>query len=60
MKAYVITTGAISALIVVAHVWRVVVEGTALLKEPHFVMFTISAAALALWSIWVFKALPKA
>jgi hypothetical protein len=59
MKAYVITTGTVYALIVVAHFWRVAVEGTGLLKEHHFVLLTVAAAGLSLWSFWVLKAISK-
>jgi hypothetical protein len=34
VRAYVITTGVIFGLIVVAHVLRVIVEGSRLVKEP--------------------------
>jgi hypothetical protein len=50
MKAYVLTTGAIFALIVVAHVWRIVEEGRHLATDPGFVLITASAVALCLWA----------
>jgi hypothetical protein len=50
MKAYLITTGTVFALLTAAHVWRVFVEGAHLAKEPFFVAITIAAAALALWA----------
>ncbi|HEV7776898.1 MAG TPA: hypothetical protein VGO76_08540 [Luteibacter sp.] len=60
MKAYVITTGAIFALIVIAHVWRIAVEGPALAGSPIFILFTLAAAGLALWAWWVLRRLPRA
>ena len=51
MKAYLITTGTIFGLIVVVHIWRIVVEGPALAKDPIFIMLTVAAAALSLWSL---------
>jgi len=46
MKAYLVTTGTVFGLIVLAHVWRVFVEGAHLAKEPPFVLVTMAAAAL--------------
>ena len=59
MKAYVITNGTIFGLIVVAHVLRLFAEGLAPAKEPAFLIFSIAAAFLLLWSVRVFRALPK-
>ena len=57
MKAYVVTTGVIFALIVVAHIWRAIEEGAGMAKDPAFMALTIAAAALAFWSWRVFKGL---
>ena len=51
MKAYVITTGAVFGLLVVAHIWRVIEEGPALAKDPSYIVITIAAAALCLWAL---------
>jgi hypothetical protein len=59
VKAYVITTGAIFGLIVVAHVWRIVVEGPALAKDPTYILLTVAAGALCFWSWRVLKDLPR-
>ena len=58
VKAYVITTGTVFGLIVVAHVWRVAVEGPALAKDLAYLLLTLAAAGLALWSWRVLKAVP--
>lgn len=50
MKAYVVTTGVVFGLIVVAHVWRVLVEGPALARDPVYILLTLAALALCLWS----------
>lgn len=50
MKAYVITTGAVFALLTLAHVWRVIEEGTHLATDPWYVLITIAAAVLSLWA----------
>jgi hypothetical protein len=49
MKAYVMTTGVIFALLVVAHVWRVSVE-THLATDPAFITTTVIAVLLAAWA----------
>jgi hypothetical protein len=50
MKAYVITTGAVFGLLVVAHIWRIIEEGTVLAKDPLYIAITLAAAALCLWA----------
>ena len=56
MKPYLITTGSVFGLIVAAHVWRVLEEGSHLATEPSFIVLTGAAAALCLWAcrlLWV-------
>lgn len=50
MKAYVMTTGAVFGLITVAHVLRIIAEGTRLMTEPLYLLLTIAAASLCLWA----------
>jgi hypothetical protein len=50
MKAYVITTGVVFALVTLAHILRVFAEGPRLAKDPYFILFTIAAAALSYWA----------
>jgi hypothetical protein len=59
MKAYVITTGSVFGLIVLAHVARIVAEGAQLAKEPSFILLTVAAAALSLWAWRVMRLLPR-
>ncbi len=59
MKAYVITTGTVFALIFAAHIWRAVAEGPALAKNPIFVLLTAAAAALALWAWRAVRTMPR-
>jgi hypothetical protein len=49
MKAYVMTSGTVFALLTLAHIWRVFVEPH-LAKEPWFVLFTLIALTLSLWA----------
>ena len=57
MKAYVATTGSIFVLIVGAHAWRVVEEGSRLLREPSFVLTSLLAAGITVWSALVLRGL---
>jgi hypothetical protein len=50
MKAYVMTTGVIFGLIVLAHVLRVIDEGMHLATDPFWVLLTVASAALSLWA----------
>jgi hypothetical protein len=58
MKAYIVTSGSIFALIVVAHIWRIVEEGPHLLDLPY-VLLTVAAAASSLWAFRVLRLLPR-
>jgi hypothetical protein len=51
MKAYVITTGIVFALLAMAHILRAIEEGSQLIKQPSFVLITLAAAALSLWAM---------
>ena len=57
MKAYLITTGIIFTLIVVAHVLRAIDEGPGTAKDPFFILLTLLAAGL---SVWAFRLLKRA
>ena len=59
MKAYVMTTGAVFGLLVVAHVWRAIEEGVALAKDPIYILITIAAAALCLWACRLFRLMSR-
>ena len=50
MKAYVVTTGVIFGLIILAHIVRGFAEGYRLAKDPWFVLLTLIAAALCFWA----------
>ena len=59
MKAYVITSGSIFALLVVAHIIRVIVEGPRVLSDAWFVSFTVLPAALCVWAWRVLRLVPR-
>jgi hypothetical protein len=59
VKAYLATTGTVFGLIVVAHVWRAVAEGPAIVKSPVFILLTVAAAALSVWAWRLLAAMPR-
>jgi hypothetical protein len=50
MKAYVITTGAVFALLTLTHLLRIIVEWPHVVREPIFMLTTIAAGALCFWA----------
>jgi hypothetical protein len=59
MKAYVMTTGTIFGLLVVAHIWRVIEEGPGLAKDPWYILITVTATVLCLWAWRVLRRMPR-
>ena len=51
MKAYVITTGAVFALLTLAHLLRIIVEWPHLARDPLFLLITVAAGGLSLWAL---------
>jgi hypothetical protein len=49
MKAYLITTGTVFALIAVAHVARMIAESSQM-REPWFVALTLLTAGFSVWA----------
>ena len=50
MKTYVMTTGGLFGLLVVVHIWRAVVEGPGIAKNPFYILITLAAAGMSLWA----------
>lgn len=50
MKAYLVTTATLFALIAVLHLWRVFEERSSLGRDPWFLIITVVAAALSGWA----------
>ena len=51
MKTYIITTGAIFALLVLVHLWRFSVEGPHLASDPWFWLITVLAGGFSVWAL---------
>lgn len=50
MRAYVLTSGTMFGLLVLAHVLRLLAEGPRVVRDPWYVLATVVAAALCLWA----------
>ena len=59
MRAYVIASGAIFGLLVLAHILRAFEEGSQLFRNPSYVLVTIAAAAMCLWAFRVLRPSPR-
>lgn len=59
MKAYLVTTGSVFGLIVLAHVWRVIEEGPHLATDPFYILLTAAAAALSIWAWRLLRLMPR-
>lgn len=55
MKAYLITTGAVFALLTLAHLVRIVIEGRHVAMDPVFAIFTIISAGLCVWALLLLR-----
>lgn len=51
MRTYVAITGVIFGLITVAHIWRIIAEGSRLSTEPFFILMTVASTAFAFWAV---------
>jgi len=58
MKAYVITTGVIFALVTISHIARMTVESR-VFTEPLYLLLTILSAALTVWAVVVLRRLSR-
>ena len=59
MKAYVMTTGVVFALLTLAHLLRIMVEWPHVVREPLFLLITVAAGALCFWAWRVFRFLKR-
>jgi hypothetical protein len=59
MRAYVITSGIVFGLVVLAHIARAAAEGPSLLKSPIYIVSTLAAIALSLWAWSLLRTIPR-
>ena len=55
MKAYIVTTGLVFTLILVAHFARLIGEGSHLLKQPIFLATSLLSLGIVLWALCLFR-----
>ena len=59
-RCYIAVTGALFALMFVAHIARAFAEGSGLLREPFFIFTTVASVGLATWAAILFFRRPRA
>jgi Co/Zn/Cd efflux system component len=59
IRAYIGITGLIFALMFAAHVARVWVEGTGVLRDPIIILTTILSLGLAVWAVVLLSGRPR-
>ena len=50
-RCYIAATGVVFALMFVAHIWRVAVEGFGLLREPMIIVSSLVALGFTAWAV---------
>lgn len=60
MRAYLISTGVLFALVAVAHVWRVIAESSELATDPWFILLTILAVGMSAWAFRLLRSVTRA
>jgi dolichyl-phosphate-mannose--protein O-mannosyl transferase len=50
LKAYIIVTGVVFGLLTLAHVWRIIEEGSHLATDVSWVLITVASAVLCIWA----------
>jgi hypothetical protein len=55
MRTFTTTAGILFALIFLAHVLRIVVEGMTLLYEPIFLLTSIASLTVAVWAFLLLR-----
>jgi hypothetical protein len=58
VRAYVITTGIVFALLTVAHLLRMAMEDPHLAADPIYIAITAAAAGLSGWAFYVLRRAP--
>jgi hypothetical protein len=51
VRRYVVTTGAAALLLALAHMARIFVEGSHLLRQPGFLLATVASVGIGVWGL---------
>lgn len=60
MKTYIVVTGLAFALLALAHVARIFLEGWQVASSPVFVLTTLGSVAISAWAIFLYRQLSLA
>jgi hypothetical protein len=55
VRSYLLVTGILFALLVVAHIARMIVESAALATDPGYLAITLVAALLSVWGLSLYR-----
>ena len=55
MRGYVLTTGAAALLLALAHLARILAEGTHLLGQPAFLLATLVSIGIGIWAVLLLR-----
>jgi hypothetical protein len=58
MRTYLATTGILFALVVAAHIWRMVAE-PGLTRDPWYLILSVLAAGLSVWAFSLLRRTPR-
>ena len=50
MRRYIVITGAAAVLLALAHLARIFVEGSHLLRQPAFLLATVASVGIGVWA----------
>jgi hypothetical protein len=50
VRRYIVITGAAAVLLVLAHLARIFVEGSHLLRQPAFLLATVASVGIGVWA----------
>lgn len=59
VRAYLVTTGLLFALVAAAHVWRVIAESRSLAADPWFVLLTVLSLAMSAWALRLLRSVTR-
>jgi hypothetical protein len=55
VRGYVLATGGAAVLLALAHLARILMEGTQLLGQPAFLLATLASIGIAVWALLLLR-----
>ena len=59
MRAYLLSTGTVFGFIVLIHIWRVIQESQALLRDPWYWLITAVALGFCIWAFRLVRSVQR-